>query len=159
MAKYDIESFLADIETLLKAHLNTAISALNTEKNDSITLASVDSAAYFLQSLNGPVANFDPYILYGVTDIKSASAESASVSDLTVQVIIVQSDNGQDENISKRMYRYGRVLQETFEDHFQENSLSIKMKIQSLVPISYEQLNSSFRSRAVGVSIQAFLPS
>lgn len=156
MAKYDVELFLADIKTLLTTYLNTKIGEINTEKNDSITLKTVNNNAYFLQTLDNDEANFDPYVLYGIEDIKTTGIGPFSGHLYEIAVVIVAEDY-EDGNSAKRMMRYQRALEEVFAEHFQENEHGIKMEIQSIVPVSFKALNTSFRYRAIGVSLRAHL--
>jgi hypothetical protein len=71
--KYDLENLLDDIETVLKTNLNTKITQLNTEKSDAIVLRSVPSQAYFFETLDQRVANYNPFILYGIEEIETVS--------------------------------------------------------------------------------------
>lgn len=159
MKKYDLECLFSDIEALLVQNLNTKITAINAEKNDGITLKSVDNAAYFLQELNGKQINFNPFILYGLETSNSESIRGHSIEDVTISVIIVIEDQGEDTKISPRMLRYRRCLKEVFEDNFQIISNSNTIKIQSLVPVAFQTLNSSESYRAVGVNIKTVIDS
>lgn len=158
MPRYDIEEFLDDIETLLKAHLNNKITALNSEKSDSITLKTVSNSAYFLQSLDGPETNYDPYIFYGLENIETVTNMAANGHNLIVSVILCLADY-EDVTISKRMFRYSRALEEVFLEHFTENEQGLKVEVHSVVPLSFKSLNSSYRTRAVGVALKTYLPS
>lgn len=151
--RYDIESFLSDVSGFLQSNLNTQILAMNSEKNDSLTLAQISSSAYFLQTLNEQVAAYDPFIFYGVQDVKTEGAGPTSRKAYTVNVIVVLSDQGQDSLIAKRLFRYGRVLEDLFEKNWASLGSSVKIKVQSLVPVSFRLANSSDFHRAVGVAL------
>ncbi len=152
---YDIEMLLSDIKSVLLANLNTKITALNSEKNDSISLTAIDSTAYALQSLNGANINFDPFIFYAVQDVKSVGQAGATSMIVDVVVAVVKEDQGMDLDIANRMFRYGRALKEVFEENFDQNAGAVKLTIQSLVPVEFMLMNSSFNHRAIGVLIQA----
>lgn len=158
MAKYDIESLLLDIETLLKNNLNNKITAINSEKNDSIVLAQIDSNAYFMQSLDGPEVNYNPFIFYGIEAI-SDEATGANFSftpmRLSIAVALVMEDSGLDVNISRRMFRYQRAIKEIFEEGFDSIPEGIKLTVQSQVPIELSLLNDSYKHKAIGVTIKA----
>mgnify|MGYP003661754413 FL=1 len=66
---YDLESLMSDVETIMTTNLNTKIGDINTEKADSITLLTIDSAAYFMQDLDHESLNFNPFVFYSVEDI------------------------------------------------------------------------------------------
>src|SRR5687768_5557582 len=108
---YDIESILVDVQALISANLNAKITAINTEKNDSITLRSIDSSAYFMD-MDDQSANFDPIVLYAVTGIDGEGIGPVTSKIVTINVAIILSDDGHDMSIIKRMLRYGRALEE-----------------------------------------------
>jgi hypothetical protein len=155
MSKYDLESLLNDIKTILTNNLNTKITALNSEKNDSVTLSQVNSDAYVLQSLNGVTVNYNPFIFYGLLDVQGEGNYGYTPSMYEIIVAIVVEDEGEDVNIATRMFRYLRVLEEVFADHFDSIPEGVKISVKSQVPIEIALLNSSYPHRAVGVLLRA----
>lgn len=152
--RYDIELFLSDVETYLKANLNTKLTAINAEKADSITLKPVDDAAYFCQSLNDSVTNYNPFVYYGVDSIESNGIGPATSNGYKVEVAIVVSDQGESLDVNKRiMFRYHRALTELFQEGYASVARGVKIKVQSLVPISVQLMNSSAEARAIGVTL------
>jgi hypothetical protein len=151
--KHDPETYLLAIETFLKANLNTEIANLNTEKNDSITLMTIVSDAYFLQTLNDTVANYNPHILIGLDDIGSSGIGPGTVKTLTFSIIIILEDRGEDLLIGRRMLRYGRVLEDLLNRSFNKIIPHATFKINSLVPIAITSVNSNDPYRAVGAQI------
>jgi hypothetical protein len=156
--KYDVEVFLSDIETTLKNNLNTKLGEIDTEQADGITLKTLVSDAYFFQELNSKVANYNPFCLYGVEDLGAASIEGYSAREVTVSVVIVVTDDGEDRNYAKRMFRYSRALQEIFEENFCLTENAVKLTIQNLMPVEFNMLNSSDSYRAVGINLKASIP-
>ena len=138
-------------------NLNPKITALNTEKADSISLTPVASNAYVFPSLNGTTLNYDPFIFYGIQDIRSdtETGYGHTLESVDVVVCLVKADMGQDVDIGNRMLRYHRALKEVIEDGFDENRNGIKLKVSSLVPIEFTLMNSAQLFRAVGVLIRA----
>jgi hypothetical protein len=151
--KYDIESLLFDIESVLSSKLNAKLSQISADKSDGITLRPVDNRAYFLQELNSRSANFNPFILYGVTSIESRPHLAGSAAILTVSVTLVLADHGNDTSIVKRMLRYSRALKETIQENFLLQKNSVNMEVHSLIPVEFQKLNSSENYRAVGIDI------
>jgi hypothetical protein len=156
MARYDAESLLSDIETFLKANLNTKISAITTEKNDGITLRTVDSGAYFFQVLDDKIANFNPIVVYGLTDWQSDGIGPANAEKVAIEIAIILTDDSQDANIGKKMLRYHRALTELFNENWAKIRSSLKLKITSLPPITIG-LNGQENARAVGIRVEADL--
>lgn len=149
----DIESILSDIETHLKANLNTRIAALNTEKNDSIVLKTVSDNAYFFQTLNDSLANYNPFLFYGLANVAGEGIGPGVVKTLTIQVIICIEDRGEDLFIGKRMLRYSRVLEDLFNSGWAKIKPYSTFKINSLVPVALTLMNSQHPYRAVGIDL------
>jgi len=155
---YDVESFLADLETHLKTNLNTKITAINAEKADSVVLRSVDNAAYLFQTMDDTVANYDPYVYYGIQDIESQGNGAQTLNRFTVIVAIIIHDAAGDILVGKRMLRYSRVLSEVMEDRYSSiGSEYKKTKISSLVPITFRLLDDSNNYRAIGIELEIIL--
>lgn len=152
--KYDIEKLLTDIQALYAANLNTKIAAINSEKSDSITLATVSSSAYFTDLMAAQI-NYDPFILYSVENVASKPQYGMSIEDVTVSVVLVFEDTGQDTSIYNRMLRYGRALKEVIEDNFTLAENAVKLEVQSLLPVYFKAVDSQEFYRAVGVNITA----
>ena len=157
---YDLETLLDDIETLVKANLNTKIAAINSEKNDSISLATIDSEAYFFQSLDGKQINYTPFVAYGISNFDSpedGGHYGAAEIKVSIDVIVCLEDVGQDVNITKRMLRYQRALKEIIETNFDGLTSGVKLSVQNQLPIDVALLNSSNMHKAIGITIHAIL--
>jgi hypothetical protein len=155
--KYDLENLLEDVETVLKTNLNNKITALNTEKSDTIVLRSVPAQAYFFETLDQRVANYNPFILYGIEEIETVSTLGDSAQQVTISVVLVLSDPQDKNPIPKRMLRYSRALKETIEENFALSSNAINLSVQSLVPVPFALQNNTQLFRAVGIKILATL--
>lgn len=150
---YDIESLLDDIETFLKADLNTIITSINSEAADDIDMLTVDSSAYFLQELNSKTANYDPFILYGVSESETISNGEHLLMKASIEVIIIFEDNGNETNIPKLAFRYNRALRDTIKNNWYSSTNANKLEMEDLMPIPYTKLNSSNKARATGIKI------
>jgi hypothetical protein len=155
MSRYDIESLCDDIKTILTTNLNDKLAEIDADKNDSITLATINSSAYHFQSMNGANSNYNPFVFYGVQEIDGEGFHSNTPMRIDVSIIIVVEDTGQDIDIGKRMLRYGRALKEVFEEGFQDIAQGVKISVQSQVPIEINLMNTSAIHRAIGVLVRA----
>lgn len=153
MANKDLEVIMDDIIAFLKANLNTQITAMNTEKDDGITLSAINDASYQFQSLNNEVANFDPFILVTTVKINTEGIGPGTKKEYLIQVIVIKSDDGQDVNCGRKILRYGRVLSDIFEQKWDKISPSDKINIQSLEPVEMELLNSGHKYQVIGVQL------
>lgn len=154
---YDVENFFDELEDFMQANLNTRISAINTEKNDSITLDTVSSSAYFFLTLDETVANYDPFIFYSIGGIESDGIGPHTGKTYLVDVALVMTSDGVDSNSRKRTLRYHRALTEIFEENYQEINKRVNIKVNSLEPITFATQNDSQLYRAVGVQLQVTL--
>lgn len=156
MAKrvYDIESLLQDIEDILKADLNTAIGDINGEEADGIDLKTIDSNAYFLQELSSKTANFNPFLLYGCSEMETIQNGPEAAARIMIEIIIIFEDtNGNEANIPKLAFRYNRALRDVMRNNWQQKTDAGKLYMEDLLPIPYTKLNSSNKSRATGIKI------
>jgi len=154
MAKYDIETFLVALETHLKADLNTKIAEINTEKNDSITLLTIDSNAYCQQSMDQVIMNYDPYIYYGITDIRSIGLGPQTANTYRIVIAIIVADAEGDTLIARRLLRYQRALSEVIENKSSTFASYKKTNISSLVPIAFQIQDETRSYRAIGVELE-----
>lgn len=152
---YDVERFFTDLVTLLKANMNTKLSALDTEKND-YTIPKIDDGAWFFQTLNESHLNFNPCILYGVSNFEDVeNPYGASAIRMLVEIVIIVADQGNDANIMSKMFRYQRALREVITDNFDGINFGSKLNIENQIPIDLKLLNSSYLHKAIGVTVKA----
>lgn len=155
MATYDIESFFNDLETFLVANLNTKLAALDTEKNDGISLTTLASNAYFFSSMGEEVANMNPFVYYDIDSMKeTGSVYAATTKGFIANVIVVLSDEGNDPDIAKKLLRYQRALIELFESNFSNVCPVARIQVSGLQPISFQLRNRPCMDRAIGVSLE-----
>lgn len=154
MSKLDLECWVDNIEAFLKAHLNSKLVQIDTEKNSGWTTEPVSDEAYIFQSLDNLVVNFDPMLFYGISSVTGESIESANGKIVTVEVTVIKYDN-EDKNIGKKLLRYQRALEEIFQENYIKiNSVRQKTKVSSLQPVSFELQNSSDRFKAIGIEME-----
>jgi hypothetical protein len=155
--RYDLEMLLEDVKSAMTTHFNTVVGLINTEKNDGIALDTLNADAYFLQQLNGKMANWNPVCLYGVDTIETKPNGPHGLQRFQLSVIIIVADSGEEIEFGKRMFRYSRALEEVFRRGWTGGRGSVKFEVSSLVPIPLTNLNSSETYRAVGVELNGVL--
>lgn len=152
---YDIEIFCDDLANFLKANLNIKIQEINSLKNDGLNLAEINDEAYFFQTMDETVSNFDPFIYYGVQDIESQGLGPATRKKYTVVAAVIMADLAEDTKLGKRLLRYSRVLEEVISEKYSDiASDAFKVKLNSLVPISLRLSDTSENFRAVGIELE-----
>ena len=154
-AQYDIERLIDDLVGLVKTNLNTKLTEITIEKGDSLTLKSVNDSAYIIQSMNQKIINFDPFIWVIVNNPESDGIGPHTALTVPVDIVILVKDQNQDQNLYKRMFRYGRALKEVIEDNWEKISFGIKLKVNSLAPAPVVLFNTSDPYKAVGVQVEA----
>jgi hypothetical protein len=162
-ARYDVEMLLDDIETLLKANLNTKIATLEAEKvtlGKGVGLASISTNAYVQQTWDDKILNLSPAIFYGIETIETQGANAGSVDYYKIFVEVVLVTNGMDTNAGRKIHRYSRALREVFHENFDRLPWSNKTNIETVRPISFTiDGNSSDEVKVGGVSITTALAS
>lgn len=163
MTKFDLESLLDAIETILQANLNTKIAAVEAEKiaqGFPVTgLAPVDNArGYFLQSWSPENLNIDPAIFYGVDHVEAVGMGPNTVEKFILFVEIILTDEGQDSLANTRINRYTRAIKEVLQENFDQLPSSSQIKIETVRPVSFKlDQNSSEVIKVGGVSLTTSL--
>lgn len=155
MAKFDLEMFYDDVRATLVANLPAKIAEINAEKNDAIALALIPEEAYFFQQLeHNRLANHTVNLLYGEDDVNSTSQGPGTVSTVSVSVVVIVADSGQEANLAARMLRYRRCLLEIFQKNWNQGRGGVKLEVKSLVPIPLTNLTDGSNHRAIGVQLE-----
>lgn len=154
---YDIESLMADIKSFLQAKLNTKLADIDTEKADGITLATIDSGAYFWNWMGDEVANYNPFVFYGIDSEQPNSVGAGNVRVFTIQVFVVLTDTQNDPEIMKRMYRYQRALFQIFEKDWSTVGRGVNFEITGLLPFVFSLFQAQNAHRGIGVQLKAAL--
>lgn len=152
MARFDEEVLLNNLETVLKANLNTKITAINSEKSDSITLTAIDNNAYQLDT-DDKISNYNPYIIYMISEQTTEARGSATAENIVINIALIVTDNGNDLNIVKKMLRYRRCLKEVIEDNYRKISYCDSVIIESLPILSFQKSSNSHVSKICGINI------
>jgi len=156
MAKQDFEDILDSVKAIMVAKLTAKLTQIDTAKNDGITLVPVSEKAYFLQSLDEEVANFDPFIAYGIADIESTSVGPKVAEKIFISIVIVLADNGVND-INRKMFRYSRALKEIFQENWQIHDSSSKINVTRSTVVPFESLDSSAQYKAIGIELEVNL--
>lgn len=151
---YDIEQFFDDLKSFLQSNINTKIAEINTEKADDVSMGTIATDAYVFQSMDSEVANYNPYIFYGLSETSTNAIRGASAVQYTASVVVVLTQTIDDDNDRKRLLRYSRVLKELFESNWSKIGTGITLEVDSLEPIAFQLVNASHPFRAVGVDLR-----
>lgn len=158
MSIYDVEMFLDDVAQHMKDKLPAKLESISNEKADGLVLDPIVDEAIFLQTMDSEIANYDPFIVYGIDDVNLVSVGPVSSKEYRISILVVKSDNGLDTNITKRMLRYLRALEEIFQESFADIGNTVKLKLNSY-PIEFRRLNETNQYRVTGVSLDIELVS
>lgn len=152
--KIDLEFVLNKFIVSVKEKINPAILAMNTEKNDSIVLKTIDDKAYAFQTMSEKVMNYNPFIYYGLLECPTKAEFMAIAKSPKIELTIVIADP-EDGNTAIRLLRYQRVFEEMFLDQmFPIKGINTRVKIENLEPVSFKSVNSDTHFKAIGVIIE-----
>lgn len=149
--KYTFEDLVFDVEAMLKAKLNDEIQLVIADRNDNIELPKIDPDAFFVQSMDDRVANYPDYVFIELIDIQSNGLGPMTSKDFQILVMICASTFNNTQQV-RMMFRYLQALEQVFHKYWSSStSLPIKLKIQSLPPQDYLNLNTTkaFKTAAV----------
>ena len=156
-ARYDAERFLDDILAIVKANLNTEITAIQAEKDillgsSNFTLKTVSDNAYF-DSLDEGVANYDPFIYFGIEDDPIVPMEGAGAENIRAFFYVVLHNSFKDKNVYKRMLRYARALKQITEKNFDKISQIGNIRVEAMTPTNFQDLESNTFYKMAGISL------
>ncbi len=154
MAVYDLEKAIYELVQVFKTYLNTELTSIQSDKNDGITLKQLNSSAFFIQDLNGKAINYNPFFLAFVDNISSIGQGGFTADTVTVKCLIAFTDENEDLEIYKRLFRYQRALKQTIEQNFSEIQGGLRLEVESLAPDLLKLANSSRFHRAVGIQVR-----
>lgn len=150
--KYDMEKILEDVKTVITTYLNTKLSDITTEKGDGLSVPSIASTSLYLQDLDQTTVNCDPFILYGISDIRVDGSGPMSLKTYDIEIVLVKSSTYLETGeFAKIMYRYQRAIEEIFEEHWTDGENASKIIVTSLVPRAIPLMNSTHQHRACGL--------
>jgi hypothetical protein len=166
MATYDSEDMLDMVLGIMTTGgaLNAKIVAIEAEKiaagkSLSPTLSSIASTSYHLQSWSEKILSKTPAIFYGIEDVQNVSS-GAHVNAKTYRVFIeiIMLDSGMTNDVSKRIARYSRALEELFAANFKAAAEVGTVKIEQVRPIGFKlELDSDEEIKVGGISLTVTL--
>jgi hypothetical protein len=157
MAKItDAEDLLDAVKAVMTNGLNAKILAIETAKiaegkGLTPTLAAVDATnGYFAQSWSQKILNINPAIFYGVEGVTAQDGGGAVLKTYKIAVYIVLVDDGNTNDVSNRIFRYSRALEELFTNYDFDGCG--KIKVDGILPVSIPaDLNTSDEMKLGGV--------
>lgn len=151
--KQDLEVIVDSIVTLLKAKLPSKLTSITSEKGDSTSLPAIDPAAYVIFTLNKQPVIYDPFLFVFPIDLRTEGRRGLSAHTVSLSVLTIKSDAGENLGIDRTMLRYMRALEEVFEENFDDLGTGAKYIIESLAPKQIGDLNSGKQFKAAGVAL------
>lgn len=151
---YDLEALVFDIDAMLRTKLNAEIILINTEKADAYSIDQITANAFAVQSLDDNIDNYPNFVFTMLDNIQALGIGPKSEKAFDVLVLVIASGTENELQSSRRMFRYGRALEQCFEKNWATTStLPIKLKVGQIPPQDYIGLNSTKKFKTVGISI------
>ena len=149
--KYDVESFINDIVSVVKAGLPAKITAINAEKSDANSIDDIPSAQYY-DNMGEQVINHNVFIYYTILPTEpKASTGSATATEITLAFSVVFNNLNNSGTIQK-VLRYTRCLKEVVQDAFDNNASHSNLKVTEFTPTDIE-LNQGSDFKIGGIQI------
>lgn len=151
---YKLETLIFDLETYLKANLNTRITAINTENGDTL-LSTFDASSYFVQTLDDRVTNWSQFVFIQAGNPTLDQSEYGGLA-LTYPIgiyLMLPSDNLNEMN-ARRIFRFSEALQDVVLLGFYSTSKK-KLKVQSVDAMALVELNATRSMISTGITLEA----
>lgn len=148
---FDFEKILVDLDAFFKANLNNRIAAINTEKNDN--LATVDSGAFVLWSLDTVNKSYNPFILIQLANVTSNFNGPYVSEQYEIEVLMFLQDDYNRIDNWKQVLRYWRAVKETASLAWDKVARGMQADITSLAPIEFRENQESKPLKVFGVQI------
>jgi hypothetical protein len=150
---YDLESFLDDLNGVLKAHLNDEVLAIVAGKNGLISVPTIDADAYYFQTLDQRVVNYSPAVFVFVSNgIPDDSAGGGVVATYEIDVYVIFGNQNQPD-LERLLFRYHEALKNTIANRW-KTFTRLDCRITSLEPAGFAALNQTQVVRATGLTIE-----
>lgn len=157
--EYDSEDLLDTLLGIMTdgSALNNKIAAIEAEKTAqgkqlTPAISSIDNTAYFPQTWNDKILNKTPAIFYGIEDVQSNDGGGVVATTYKCFVDVLVLDNGQTNDVWKRVARYSRALKELFLSNFKPAIAQGTVKVEAVRPIAFKpDLDSSEEIKVGGV--------
>lgn len=154
MAKYDIESFLENIETVFKANLNTKIDQINLEKGSNL-IENIPDDGWYLNHVP-QIWDYKQFVVWGLNST-SMSGQQPGAAIQTVSVFMeacIVDDGAQlDQSTIYKLLRYSRSLLEVTKENYDSLRGYGKLQLDTLSPSLVDI--SGKRLRMAGVNLTA----
>ena len=154
MSKFDVEQFVKNVVTVLKANLNAKILEIDTEKGD-FTLDQIPAEAWFF-NLYPKDSAFKVFIIYGIlSEPNLDSIEGAALREVTIQLEVGLPDRNwkETESGAYRILRYRRALEEVVSNNFRKFGNGKKPLVIALSPASLKYKGSMTNFAGINISI------
>ncbi len=149
MARYDLETLLKNIKSVIVSDFNTKITEINTEKNDGITLPTFDTNAVVF-NMDKKWMNYNPSIMIQTIDNQGISNANTRSKNLIINVALIYSNiNIDGENLQWMMLRFQRALEEIFEAKFSSRLFLGRLTIQSLPTLEFTEETKTYNMTGV----------
>ena len=107
---FDIETFLTQLFNYIPAELNTQITDINTKKNDSFVIESIDPNFWLFLSLNDRVKNYKNFGFLHLTNVNTLTEGNRLANTYTVEIDLFIFKSNNDNKINRQVLRYWHTL-------------------------------------------------
>jgi len=152
---FDLELLLTQLTAQFKTALNTAITAINTEKGAPTLMSTLDTNAWLIGSLDDKVKNYDNFVFGYVDDLNGLTNGQSVGKTYTIEydLFISQKEDGSDYT---RMLRYWRALEQAGRASW---DVGVKKgydraTINLLNPIDIKLNDSSYWHKVIGIKFE-----
>lgn len=156
MAQFDIEAFRDYMLGVLQAGMTAKVDSINAEKGDT-NLDSFDVEQY-LSSFNDTVMNFERFVYYKITEIKTIDSHAGGIARRVSMMFIACVSEPNDWSLAeKKILRYSRAMEEIFLSAAKAESRISDFEIEVFEPDMVQLSENSPWMQAGGVQISGVI--
>ncbi len=151
--RYDVETLFEDLVANIKSNLNAQISAINTEKGDTV-LSTFNTDAWITGSLDERVMNYDNVVFSYIENLSSTvnGFQIATNINIEIDLLIAQKEDTVDY---KRILRYQRALQQAASLAWDKVGKGYdRATISILSPLDIKLFDSSYWTKVIGIQME-----
>ncbi len=155
--RIDDEVLLEKTIDVIKANLNDCITAMNTEKGDTL-LEQINAKAWYENTSEGGMFSFQNFVMYGVMEERVIEeGQPMTMEEVTMhfEVATVDEGTGDSYTATKRVRRYKNTLKHLMHKYHRDILGGIKFKVSGLMPATFVVNGQKFIT--AGISVKAVI--
>lgn len=149
-----IEDVLESIKSVLTTNLNSFVAQMNVDRDD-LVLPTLDSDAFYTQSLSEGHVNHDPFCLIAEQSVQVlGDTHEANKSHDVLVAVCISGGNRNSRDLAYLLFRYRAILEVMFEKASHTELRQVSGAISSLSPFVVQLGRKLYYAAAINYRVQ-----